>query len=53
VPNNYETDLMKPYLDKTCSIANIPSYETASEAAKVSLKVNLFRVCLLVGSDRP
>jgi len=39
VPNNYETDLMKPYLDKTCSIANIPSYETASEAAKVSLKV--------------
>ncbi|GJD06522.1 Alanine--tRNA ligase [Galdieria sulphuraria] len=39
VPNNYETDLMKPYLDETCSIAKIPSYESASEATKVSLKV--------------
>ncbi|GJQ15568.1 hypothetical protein GpartN1_g7359.t1 [Galdieria partita] len=39
VPNNYETDLMKPYLDETCRIAKIPSYDSASEDTKVSLKV--------------
>ncbi|CAN8244316.1 unnamed protein product [Cochlearia groenlandica] len=38
VPNNYETDLIFPIIQKVSDLANI-SYESASDQAKTSLKV--------------
>eukprot|EP00871_Galdieria_phlegrea_P001705 jgi/Galph1/2535/GphlegSOOS_G1214.1 len=39
VPNNYETDLIRPVIDKTCLLAKISSYKDCSESTKTSLKV--------------
>ncbi|EOA19899.1 hypothetical protein CARUB_v10000147mg [Capsella rubella] len=38
VPNNYETDLIYPIIEKTSELANI-SYDSANDKAKTSLKV--------------
>ena len=37
-PNNYETDLIRPIIDKAADMAGI-SYDDADDAAKLKLKV--------------
>ena len=41
--NNYETDLLRPIMDKAAQLAGV-SYDTADEKTRMALKVGLFRV---------
>jgi alanyl-tRNA synthetase len=45
VPNNYETDLIYPIIEKASKLANV-SYDLADDNTKMNLKVSyLFRNC--------
>lgn len=39
VPNNYETDLIRPIIEKTSEIVNVP-YDTAGDCSKLNFKVS-------------
>ena len=41
VPNNYETDLIYPIIEKAAELANV-SYELADDRTKLSLKVSCY-----------
>lgn len=41
VPNNYETDLIYPIIEKASELANV-SYALADEQTKLKLKVQIY-----------